>query len=341
MPVDEAARDSVDVLRSVGDELDLTRYSVIGSYCRFSFETRALMGVWWEAIHAALATSSRQRENFLLWGKPGEGKTRFVTEAAANLRERLDEFCFRSFNCAKDSNELFEDLRRQLREAPTVPTLCFFDEIDDPAETAFYGRMLELLELNERADRHVVYVLAGSGYGSLEGMLEELRSREKGTDAVSRVPAGNRVTVPAMDLGDRLLVFVSVATSAKNGEAISSLERFGLHNVLCRPELDTPREVTIVAQQAAARMRPTETMMRYGHLFDAADEVRRFDFRRDHEEVASRVQSRCALLLLPRWKSWSSARWSCPARRPRLRVRSSAATKRSPPSSMRSAPIAW
>src|SRR5712691_6622725 len=75
VPLDEAARQSVDVLRSVGDELDLGRYSVIRSYCRFSFEARTLMGVWWEAIHAALATSSRQRQNFLLWGKPGEGKT--------------------------------------------------------------------------------------------------------------------------------------------------------------------------------------------------------------------------------------------------------------------------
>ena len=299
MPPDETALQPVDVLRSAGDELDLGTYAVIGSYCRFSFETRSLMGVWWEAIHSALATSSRQRHNFLLWGKPGEGKTRFVTEAAANLENRINEFCFRTFNCAKDSNEVFEELRRQLREGPLVPTLCFFDEIDDPAATVFYGRMLELLELNERADRHVVYVLAGSGYGSLEGMLEELRSREKGTDAVSRVPAGNRVTVPAMDLGDRLLVFVSVATSAKNGESIGTFERFGLYNVLCRPELDTPREVTIVAQQAAARMRPTETVLRYGHLFDAADEARRFSFRRDHEEVAADLSGAVSMRVTP------------------------------------------
>jgi predicted ATPase len=299
MSLDEAARGSVDVLRSVGDELDLATYSVIGSYCRFSFETRALMGVWWEAIYAALASPSRQRHNFLLWGKPGEGKTRFVTEAAATLRERLDEFCFLSFNCAKDSNEQFEELRRQLRDAPMAPTLCFLDEIDDPAATAFYGRMLELLELNERADRHVVYVLAGSGYGSLEGMLEELRSREKGTDAVSRVPAGNRVTVPAMDLGDRLLVFISVATSAKSGEPIGSFEQFALHNILCRAELDTPREVTIVAQQAAARMRPTETLLRYGHLFDAADEDRRFGFRRDHEGSAAELSGAVSMHLAP------------------------------------------
>lgn len=287
MDLDQTAREPADVVRSVGHELDVGSYSVIGSYGRFSFETRSLMGVWWEAIYAALTAPSSQRHNYLLWGKPGEGKTRFVTEAAKNLRDRLEEFCFLSFNCAKDSAELFEDLRLQLREGPLVPTLCFFDEVDDPAATVFYGRMLELLELNERPDRHVAYVLAGSGYGSLEGMIEELRSREKGTDAVSRVPAGNRVTVPAMDLGDRLLVFVSVAMAAKVGEPISSLERFGLYQVLSRPELDTPREVVIVAQQAAARMRPTETVLRYGHLFDAAEEARRFNFRRDHEEAAT------------------------------------------------------
>ena len=289
----------MDVLRSVSDELDLGTYSVIGSYCRFRFEVRSLMGVWWEATYAALATPSRQRQNLLLWGKPGEGKTRFVTEAAANLDSRLDTFCFRSFNCAKDSDAQFEDLRQQLREGPLVATLCFFDEIDDPAATAFYGRMLELLELNERADRHVAYVLAGSGYGSLEGMLEELRSREKGTDAVSRVPASSRVTVPAMDLGDRLLVFISVARAAKSGEPIGTFERFGLYNVLCRPELDTPREVTIVAQQAAARMRPTETVLRYGHLFDAAEEARRFNFRREHEDAANELSGAISLRAIP------------------------------------------
>src|SRR5882724_10542034 len=102
MPPDETSLQPVDVLRSVGDELDLGTYAVIGLYCRFSFETRSLMGVWWEAIHSALTASSRQRHNFLLWGNPGEGKTRFVTEAAANLENRIDEFRFRTFNCAKD-----------------------------------------------------------------------------------------------------------------------------------------------------------------------------------------------------------------------------------------------
>lgn len=297
--LDQDSGQPVDLLRSVSHELDLGSYSVVGSYCRFSYETRSLMGVWWEGIHAALATPSRLRHNYLLWGKPGEGKTRFVTEAARNLQERLDEFSFRSFNCAKDSADLFEDLREQLREGSQVPTLCFFDEIDDPAATEFYGRMLELLELNERPDRHVVYVLAGSGYSSLDGMLAELRSREKGTDAVSRVPAANRVTVPAMELGDRLLVFVSVATTAKIGEPISSVEQFGLYNVLCRAELDTPREVTAVAQQAAARMRPTETVLRYGHLFDAADEVLRFNFRKDHEEAAAEFGGAISLRVAP------------------------------------------
>ena len=296
---DSDPRQSADVVRSVGDELDLGSYSVIGAYGRFSYETRARMGVWWEGMHAALAAPSRLRHNYLLWGKPGEGKTRFVTEAAKSLHGRLDDFAFLSFNCAKDSAELFEDLRKQLKEGLLVPTMCFFDEIDDPAATQFYGRMLELLELNERPDRHVVFVLAGSGYSSLEGMLAELRSREKGTDAVSRVPAANRVTVPAMDLGDRLLVFVSVATAAKDGEPVNSIERFGLYNVLCRPELDTPREVTIVAQQAAARMRPTETVLRYGHLFDAADEVLRFDFRRDHEKAAADLEGAVSLRLGP------------------------------------------
>jgi predicted ATPase/class 3 adenylate cyclase len=292
---DDPAHRSAEILRLVGDKLDLDTYSVVGSYRRFSFETRSLMGVWWEAIHSALATASRQRQNLLLWGKPGEGKTRFVTETATALENKLDRFSFISFNCAKDSNEQFEALRQQLREGRSVPTLCFFDEIDDPSATALYGRMLELLELNERADRHVVFVLAASGYGSLESMAGELRSRDKGADAISRVPASNRVTVPEMDLGDRLLVFVSVAQAQKQGESTTAFEQFGLYNVLCRSELDTPREVTIVAQQAVGRMRSTETVLRYGHLFDASEEGRRFRFRRDHEEAAASLSGAISL----------------------------------------------
>lgn len=84
------------------------------------------------------------------------------------------------------------------------------DEIDaKPRDPWPYELLLPYLDAPADRGKPWVFVMAGSGGFSLNGIKEKINSRPKGTDLLSRVPVENQFIIAPMTFGDRLLVVIS------------------------------------------------------------------------------------------------------------------------------------
>lgn len=251
-------------------ELRLSRYRVVGDYTRFDEAARHLLKDLKQKIVAGVESSSPKHENHLLWAPPGSGKTFFVKQVSDSLKGKA---VYREINLAETDEARYRSLLAALGNIEGS-AICFIDEVDSkPREPWPYEALLPLLDAKVRPDRRRVFILAGSSGARLADMVQSITSRPKGTDLLSRIPEENTYEIPAMTLGDRILVALANFWGAGQqvGQPIREVEKLALYYVSLSPQLASARQIRECALRCVERVPPGEDRVKYDHLFNAGD----------------------------------------------------------------------
>jgi pimeloyl-ACP methyl ester carboxylesterase len=265
-PLAREARSFIGALDLVG----LSRYRVVGAYTRYGETVRNTLKDVRHKIVAGFDHPSRKRENYLVWAAPGSGKTYFVQQVAASLPQPIR---YQECNLAKCSRQEFLSDLAQL-DAKNKSCLCLIDEVDaKPEETWPYEVLLPYLDANTDRGAHFVFVLTGSSGSSLVEMKKRIVSRPKGTDLLTRIPAGNEYEIPPMNLGDRVLVVLSQfrQVGREVGREVKEVEKLGLYYVALNSRLANARQLHELAVRTIERLPTGEDRIKYDHLFGAGD----------------------------------------------------------------------
>jgi TolB-like protein/tetratricopeptide (TPR) repeat protein len=271
------ASPTAEALLSSLDVLDLDRYQVVGSYVRFDERVRVHLGDLRQRVVEATSASARGPANFLLWGAPGSGKTFLAAEIGKSLGTGGK---YVELNLAElDEAHLAAALERVSQSGES--SVCLIDEVDARPDRSWpYELLLPALEPPLGATRApTCFLLAGSGGQTLEEMKVRIRARPKGSDLLSRIPAGNEFVVPALASPDRILVAASqlVRASREEGRPVREIEKLALYYLASQPMLASARQLRAVTHDAARRIPVGEDRLRYDHLFRSGDpENKRF-----------------------------------------------------------------
>src|SRR3989475_3119970 len=151
------------------DHIDLARFGVVGNYVRFDEKTRHALKDFSRKVMAGLDGPLGSKENYLIWGPPGSGKTFLVQELARSMGAPA----YVELNLA-ESNEGRFRASLDILESTPQHTLCLVDEADSKAEESWpYELLLRHLEPPEGRRKRVCFILAGSSGRSLEERSEE------------------------------------------------------------------------------------------------------------------------------------------------------------------------
>ena len=265
-PVAREARSFIGTL----DWVILSRYRVVGDYTRYEETVRNTLKDVRHKIVGGFDRPSRKRENYLIWAAPGSGKTYFVQQVAASLPQTIR---YEECNLAKYSREDFLVGLAQL-DGESKPCLCLIDEVDAKPDEAWpYEVLLPYLDASADRGAQFVFVLAGSSGFSLVEMKKRIASRPKGTDLLTRVPAGNEYEIPPMNLGDRVLVVLSQFRKAGRevNREVKEVEKLSLYYVALNSRLANARQLRELAVRAIERLPTGEDRIKYDHLFGAGD----------------------------------------------------------------------
>jgi late competence protein required for DNA uptake (superfamily II DNA/RNA helicase) len=67
-------------------EIELSKYRVVGSYARYDEKTRnALKDLKQKIVGGLQSSNVSKHENYLIWARPGSGKTFFVNQVTETL----------------------------------------------------------------------------------------------------------------------------------------------------------------------------------------------------------------------------------------------------------------
>jgi TolB-like protein/Flp pilus assembly protein TadD len=265
------------------DAMDLQHVVVAGDYVRFDESARSSLKDFRGMVSAGLSGASHRPINLLIWGPPGSGKSFLVQQIAQTSAEstRLVEINVASVTA--------DEFRATLVEAAAGPTdaTCLIDEIDSrPGETWPYELLLPALEPAWSLPHRMVFCLAGSGGGNLEEFRSAIRARPKGPDLLSRIPHGNEVSIPALGVGDKLVVAAIQLLDAATdeGRGVREIEKFALFYLATNIHLQSARQLRAAVVAGARRIPSGEDRFRFDHLFAPGDpENKRFWY--DHPEA--------------------------------------------------------
>ena len=252
------------------DVVVLSRYRVVGDYIRFDEVVRSTLKDARQQITAGLGSQGRTRENHLIWGAPGTGKTYFVEQVAASLPASTR---YLELNLAKHDQERFLADLSDLDDVDG-PCLCFVDEIDAKPDDAWpYESMLPYLDAAVQRGTPLVVVLAGSGGAGVEELKKLITRRPKGADLLSRIPSENAYEIAALGVLDRVLVALSQfrQLGREAGRDIRAVEKLGLCYVAMSTRLASARQLREFAARAVQRVQAGEDRIKYDDLFSAGD----------------------------------------------------------------------
>src|SRR5437867_1235482 len=271
------------------DHIDLARFEVVGNYVRYDEKTRHALKDFRRKVMAGFDGSLGSKENYLIWGPPGSGKTFLVQELARSMGAPA----YVELNLA-ESNEGRFRASLDILESTPQHTMCLVDEADSKAEESWpYELLLRHLEPPEGRRKRVCFILAGSSGRSLEEMTAAIRQRPKGADLLSRIPADHRLAVPSLTEGDRALVTVVqlLHAAAERGRLIREVEKMALFYATANAQLESARQLRDFAINCARRIPQGEDRIRYDDLFDPGDpENKEFWIRtqKDHGALVNR-----------------------------------------------------
>ena len=267
-----AAGDEAEALSLISgmDEVSLGRFSVVPGYSKFDEVTRNVLKDARQKIAEGMGQPTGKRENHLFWAAPGSGKTYFAVQTVASLPGNV---LYHELNLAQLTEPEFLAGLREM-DGFTDPCLCLIDEVDaKPEEVWPYEVLLPYLDAAVERNARFVFVMAGSSGSSVSEMKQRIAARPKGNDMLSRIPGGNEYQIPAMRVGDRVLVVISQFLQAgrEAGKEVQSVEKLGLYFVVATPRLANARQLREFAVRAVDRMPPGEDRIKYDHLFGAGD----------------------------------------------------------------------
>ena len=269
-------------------EIELSKYRVVGSYTRYDEKTRNVLKDLKQKILAGLQSSDvSKHENYLIWARPGSGKTFFVkqvTETLAHPRPKTEETQGSSelkrgnveyvqLNLA-EVEETEARLILSTSEKSDKPYLFFVDEVDGKSGKLWpYETLLPYLDSSKVTPR--VFVLAGSSGDSMAEMKSSMASRPKGADLISRIPESNQFEIPSMTLGDKILVTLASLRRAGHdtGRDVAEVEKLALYYVAKNAGLDSARQLREFALRCLERMPSEEDRLKFDHLFAPGDQA--------------------------------------------------------------------
>jgi TolB-like protein/Tfp pilus assembly protein PilF len=251
-------------------ELDLTRFRVVGSYSRYEERSRNFLKDISRLISGGVSGGPKALQNLLLWAPPGSGKT-FLVRESAKSSEGISKYF--EINLAETAEPTF---REKLSEADQYdgPAIIFVDEIDSkPDEPWPYEALIPHMERGGQPRPARVFVLAGSGGGSLEEMRARMQARPKGPDLLSRVPEDFQRSLPGLTTGDRLLIVASNLQVAgrERKTPYSEVEKLALYYIARTPALENPRQLREFILRGINRVPLGEERVRFDHLFAPGD----------------------------------------------------------------------
>jgi len=252
------------------DWIVLPRYHVVGNYTRYDESVRNSLKDIRQKISSAFDRPIRKRENHIIWAAPGSGKTYLVQQIAASLSGKIR---YSELNLAKCSEQEFLSGLDKLYMTDES-YLCLIDEVDaKPGEPWPYEILLPHLDASVEKKASFVFVLVGSSGSSVIDLKEQISSRPKGVDLLTRIPGGNEYEIPPMNVGDRLLVVLSQIKSAgkEADREINGVEKLALYYIAMNSRLTNARQLRELAVRGVERVPTSEDRIRYDHLFGAGD----------------------------------------------------------------------
>lgn len=274
-----------DATAAFPERVRLRDFVVVGKYLRVNNIERHFLTDVCGRIELACRAKTTSRQNFLLWGKPGTGKTFLIKELSASLAADIR---YEEINLAECNEDTYSAALNRLQQI-SDPLLVFLDEFaSHPSQTWPFELLMPRLDLNRSGGKGgIVWVLAGSSGNGVEEFIAAQRRRPRGADVLDRVPAANVVSIPAPTDADRMLVVLShtLAEAGKSGKAIGAVERLALYYIVATPSLSTPRQIGDFVHAACGRVRLGQKSLKYDHLFEAG-ELRNKEFWDEHPVAA-------------------------------------------------------
>ena len=269
-------------------EIELSKYRVVGIYTRYDEKTRNVLKDLKQKIVAGLQSSNASKhENYLIWARPGSGKTFFVkqvTETLAHPKPKTEKMQG-SFERNRGNVEYVQLNLAEVEESEARsilsatekserPSLFFIDEVDGKSGKSWpYETLLPYLDSSKVTPR--VFVLAGSSGDSLAEMKSLIASRPKGSDLISRIPDNNQYEIPSMTLEDKILVTLANLRLAgrDTGRDVAEVEKLALYYVAKNAGLDSARQLREFALRCLERMPSEEDRLKFDHLFAPGDQA--------------------------------------------------------------------
>jgi pimeloyl-ACP methyl ester carboxylesterase len=255
---------------SDSDRLTIPEFRVVGSYLRFEPSVRHNLKDLRQRVVAGLRAPTLGRENYLIWGRPGSGKTFLIQQIAESIGPGVE---YSELNLAA----LDESALRAALSAMgpgTQPRLCLIDEVDaQPNESWPYEALLPSLEPTAGRSGGRTFVLAGSSASSLLEMKQRLSVRPKGPDLLSRIPTANEFSIPPLTVVDRIAVIaVQIDRAAREHQRrVHEVEKLALYYVVSNPRLASARQLREFAVRCVERLPAGEERIKYDHLFEPGD----------------------------------------------------------------------
>src|SRR2546428_5915994 len=145
------------------DHIDLARFEVVGNYVRYDEKTRHALKDFRRKVMAGFDGSLGSKENYLIWGPPGSGKTFLGQELARSMGAPA----YVELNLAA-SNEGRVRASLDILESTPQHTMCLVDEADSKAEESWpYELLLRHLEPPAGRRKRACFLLAGRSGGRL------------------------------------------------------------------------------------------------------------------------------------------------------------------------------
>lgn len=251
------------------EALSFSHFKVAEHYLRFDDGARGKLSRLKEVVEQKL-TSRSGLHSYLVWGPSSEGKTSLWEGIGASLSANVRSI---TVDLSKDSEEAMLAKLAELQNEHR-PVLFLVDEVDTRStETWPYEQLFNRLETIDRKTKSVVFVLIGSTGGNLFGLERHIHGRQKGPDLLTRISPFEKVEVPPLTLGDRMVIFCKNLRDnivPPQGSDLS-VEKLLLLFVLLRPELGTPRALKKCAEAIAENIRRPSRFVTLVDLFGIRD----------------------------------------------------------------------
>ncbi len=270
--------------------LRLAEFIVTGNYTRYEEGIRNLLKDLKQKIIAGLSSDNPKHENYLIWAPPGSGKTFFIQQISEAARSQAD---YKELNLGELNEDKF---RTALTESSrtTRPIICLIDEVDSKANQKWpYEALLTQIDSGVGEGGRRTFVLAGSSGSNLGKFKNNIASRSKGVDLLSRIPYDNEYALPPLIPEDRILVALSTLLSAgkKMSREVSEIEKLALFYIAIAPELSSARQLREFTYRCLERIPQSEDRVKYDYLFNPGDKENKEFWVRAKSEAPELINS--------------------------------------------------